>query len=177
MLQFSNTCVYLASQKNLPAIEQLLNKAYRGPQSTKGWTTEAHLIAGDIRTNQTDLLLHFNAPNSVFLLYINATNQIAGCVNLQLIDNKLYLGMFAVSPLLQGDGIGKHLLIAAEEYAGFVNCKSIYMTVISVRTELINWYKRNGYEETGQVVPFEENAHSGKHLQKLEFMYLEKQLS
>jgi ribosomal protein S18 acetylase RimI-like enzyme len=50
------------------------------------------------------------------------------------------------------------------------------MTVISVRTELIAWYKRHGYQETGEIQPFIEDAISGKHLQPLEFLFLEKRL-
>ena len=48
------------------------------------------------------------------------------------------------------------------------------MSVISVRTELINWYKRYGYTDTGERKPFTEDGISGKHLKKLEFMILEK---
>ena len=84
--------------------------------------------------------------------------------------------MFSVSPQLQGGGIGKQLLQAAEEFALDVNFTAIYMSVISVRTELINWYKRHGYVETGERKPFVEDGLTGKHLQPLEFMTLEKTL-
>ena len=97
-----------------------------------------------------------------------------GCVNLQQHGNKMYLGMLSVSPFKQGAGIGKHLLKAAEEYASSLNCTSIYMTVISMRTELIDWYKRHGYTDTGERQKFIENAVSGKHLQPLEFAVMEK---
>jgi hypothetical protein len=33
-------------------------------------------------------------------------------------------------------------------------CKLIYMTVISVRTELIAWYERHGYVNTNKTKPF-----------------------
>jgi hypothetical protein len=46
------------------------------------------------------------------------------------------------------------------------------MTVISVRTELIDWYKRHGYVDTGVRLPFAEDGVSGKHLQPMEFMEL-----
>jgi ribosomal protein S18 acetylase RimI-like enzyme len=78
-------------------------------------------------------------------------------------------------PALQGGGIGKSLLQAAEEYALHVSCHIIYMSVISVRTELINWYKRHGYVDTGIRKPFVEDDITGKHLRPLEFMMLEKQ--
>jgi len=97
-----------------------------------------------------------------------------GCVNLQQHDDKVYLGMLSVSPQLQGAGIGKKLLKAAEEYTLQVNGKAVYMTVISVRTELINWYERYGYKDTGERKPFTEDGVSGTHLQPLEFMVMEK---
>lgn len=84
--------------------------------------------------------------------------------------------MFSVSPASQGGGIGKKLLLAAEDHAREVDCSMIYMTVISVRTELIDWYKRNGYVDTGERKPFTEDGLTGKHLQKLEFAVLEKMI-
>jgi ribosomal protein S18 acetylase RimI-like enzyme len=89
----------------------------------------------------------------------------------------LYLGMFSVQPTQQGSGVGKQLLLAAEEYATYLGISTIYMTVISLRTELINWYKTKGYKETGEKQPFVEDAVTGTHLQKLEFIVLQKMLS
>ena len=113
---------------------------------------------------------------SVVLKYVNEMQEITGCVNLQQHGSKIYLGMFAVNPLLQGGGIGKKLLQASEEYARHIDCKSIYMTVITARTELIDWYKRHGYIDTGERKPFDEDSATGKHLQPLGFMVLEKNI-
>ncbi|MEQ1799911.1 MAG: GNAT family N-acetyltransferase [Lacibacter sp.] len=152
----------------------LLNSAYRGESSKQGWTTEAHLIAGDVRTNEQTVRDVINEPGSVILKCTDEQNHIVGTVNLQKHHHKLYLGMFSVSPASQGGGIGKKLLIAAEAHAREVDCSMIYMKVISVRTELIDWYKRNGYVDTGEIEPFIEDGLTGKHLQKLEFAVLEK---
>ena len=111
----------------------------------------------------------------MFLKYTNE-QQIVGCVNLQQNDSKLYLGMFSVVPKLQGSGIGKRLLQAAEEYARLVHSKTIYMSVISARSELIAWYERHGYKATGERKFFNEDTLTGKHLQPLEFITLEKEL-
>jgi len=154
----------------------LLNSAYRGDSSKQGWTTEAHLIAGNVRTNEQSVIDVINQPGSVVLKCIDEQNHIIGTVNLQKQDHKLYLGMFSVSPASQGGGIGKKLLLAAEDHAREVDCSMIYMTVISVRTELIDWYKRNGYVDTGERKPFTEDGLTGKHLQKLEFAVLEKMI-
>ena len=133
-------------------------------------------LLGDVRADENIIRDVLEQTGSVILIYKDDEQNITGCVNLQKHDAKVYLGMFSVSPQLQGGGIGKQLLQAAEEFALDVNCTAIYMSVISVRTELINWYKRHGYVETGERKPFVEDGLTGKHLQPLEFMTLEKTL-
>jgi ribosomal protein S18 acetylase RimI-like enzyme len=130
-----------------------------------------------VRTDETSLQQVMELPGSVLLKYLNTDQEIAGCVNLQQKAGKLYLGMFAVSPLLQGFGIGKQLLKAAEEHATRLNIPAIFMQVITQRTELIDWYKRYGYQETGERIPFKEDGLTGNHLQPLEFMVLEKEMT
>lgn len=171
--QFSNKNISLATVEDIPVITTLLNNTYRGEASKKGWTTEADLIAGDTRTDETSLQEVIQREGSVMLKYTR-DGALIGCVNLQLRGQKVYLGMFSVSPELQGGGIGKQLLQAAEEWARINNCDSIYMHVVSVRTELIEWYKRHGYIDTGKTEPFVEDGLTGKHLQPLEFMVMEK---
>ncbi|MFM6926422.1 MAG: GNAT family N-acetyltransferase [Ferruginibacter sp.] len=156
-------------------VRNLLNAAYRGESSRQGWTTEAGLIAGDTRTNDDMVLAAIQQVGSVLLIY-KEDDTISGCVNLQQHASRLYLGMFSVSPPLQGKGIGKKILKAAEEYALHINCHTIYMSVISVRSELIDWYMRHGYRDTGERKAFSEDGVTGKHLQKLEFMIMEKAL-
>ena len=176
MFTFSNSHITIATQSDIPAIKHLLNSAYRGETSKQGWTTEAHLIAGEQRTTEESLLQTMQQPGSVILKYTNEQQEIVGCVNLQQHETKVYLGMFSVSPQLQGGGIGKQLLKAAEDWAKYLHCEAIYMSVISVRSELISWYKRHGYVDTGERKSFAEDGTHGKHLQPMEFMILEKNL-
>ena len=177
MITFSNPKISIASLVDVADITALLNSAYRGESSKQGWTTEVHLIGGNQRTDEPSLQQVMKLTDSIVLKYINDEQKIIGCVNLQLHGNKIYLGMFSVAPHLQGMGIGKHLLNAAEEYANTTQCNTIYMSVIDVREELINWYKRNGYVETGERKEFIEDAVSGNHLQPLAFIILEKEIS
>ncbi len=176
MSLFTHPSVSIATTQDIIAIKDLLNSAYRGETSRKGWTTEADIIDGDVRTDENDLQGVMQQEGSIFLKYTDPENKIVGCVNLQQHPGKIYLGMFSVSPLMQGFGIGKHLLKAAEEYALSLPCNIIYMSVISLRSELIDWYKRNGYKETGETKPFKEDGLTGKHLQPLEFLILQKTL-
>jgi ribosomal protein S18 acetylase RimI-like enzyme len=177
MMLFKNPFIQIASIRDVEIITSLLNSAYRGETSKKGWTTEANLISGEVRTSKESLQKVMQQPDSVLLKFTDTNNAIVGCVNLQKQATKLYLGMLSVSPNLQNAGIGKQLLAAADEYALQQNCLSIYMTVITQRTELINWYNRHGYKDTGERKPFIEDGETGRHLQKLEFMVLEKILT
>ena len=100
-----------------------------------------------------------------------------GCVNLQKHPRGVYLGMFSVDPDQQGAGIGKKLLAAAETHTRSIGSDAIYMYVISARDELINWYQKHGYQDTGERIPFKEDGLTGKHLRELEFLILEKKLA
>lgn len=175
MFHFSLSNISFATAADVIAIRNLLNAAYRGESSRQGWTTEAGLITGDTRANDEMVLAAIEQEGSVILIY-KKDDALFGCVNLQQHGNRIYLGMFSVLPQLQGGGIGKKLLQAAEEYALHVNCRAIYMSVISIRTELIDWYMRHGYTDTGERKTFTEDGVTGKHLQKLEFMIMEKAL-
>jgi len=166
--------ICIATEEDIPALVSLMNRAYRSETSRQGWTTEAHLISGEVRTDENDLQKVLRKPGSVILKYINDKNQLIGCVNLQKHDDRLYLGMFSVSPDEQGMGIGKKILIASEQHAKNEGCGSIYMRVISVREDIIIWYARHGYKDTGKIMPFVEDGLTGKHLQPLEFAVLEK---
>ena len=163
----------IATIDNIPELNKLVNSAYRGDSSRHGWTTEADLLGG-IRTNEELLIKEFLQPGASILKYVD-DGQIQGCVYLRKNDQRLYLGMFTVSPYQQNKGIGKLLLRAAEEHAIKVKCKSIYMTVISVRHELISWYERHDYVQTGEIVPFPmDNPDFGLPKQQLEMIVLEK---
>lgn len=170
------TSIEMAGIADIKGIVCLLNSAYRGEDSKKGWTTEASLISGTVRATEEMIGDLINQPGCVFLKHSNELGGITGCVNLQQHGYKMYLGMFSVSPSLQGKGTGKLLLKAAEEYAKQRACVAIYMSVISIRTELVNWYIRHGYLPTGETKPFPEDDRLGTPTRPLEFIILEKQL-
>ena len=167
--------ITFVTEQDIPSLNNLVNSAYRGESSKKGWTTEADLLDG-IRTDPDSLKKLINQPDSVILKYVEDSGLIKGCVYLQQKNSQLYLGMLTVSPDLQGKGIGKKLLEAAEFHASKLGCTSIIMTVISVRQELIAWYQRHGYNLTGATEPFPTDPKFGSPKQPLVFLVLEKLL-
>lgn len=166
--------VVIATPEDIPEMLNIINSAYRGESSKQGWTTEASLLLGDKRTDATTLLHMMETPGTAFLKYVNESGTIEGSVFLHKKEKKLYLGMLAVNPALQAKGTGKKLMAAAEEFAKQVQCNSIYMTVISVRHELIDWYERRGYQKTGEIQPFPSDESFGVPTQQLEMVVMEK---
>jgi ribosomal protein S18 acetylase RimI-like enzyme len=167
--------INIATVADAQALNQLVNSAYRGDSSRQGWTTEADLLDGT-RTDSAAIKELIESSGVTILKYVES-NEILACVELKKESNKLYLGMLTVKPSLQGKGIGKELLKAAEEEGKKQECSSIFMTVISVRKELIDWYLRHGYQLTGERKPFAFNdPRFGQPKMKLEFIVLEKKI-
>lgn len=164
-----------AKIEDATALTLLINSAYRGETSKKGWTTEATILEGS-RTNETEILEIIKDSKQTLLKFTD-DKTILGCVLLIEKESKLYLGMLTVSPELQNSGIGKKLLAAAEVYAIQLGLKRIVMTVISLRKELIEWYERHGYQDTGEREAFPvSDIHIPIIDEQLEFMVLEKRL-
>ncbi len=173
----SELSITIATTTDIAQLEKLVNSAYRGDSSKKGWTTEADLLDG-IRTNKELLAGMITREDSIILKCMDARDELVGCVYLQNQEEKLYLGMLTVAPDIQARGIGKRLLLAAEEYAQRQQCAVIKITVISLRKELISWYERRGYKITGERKPFPSNdPRFGLPKRDLEFIVMEKQLS
>lgn len=144
-----------ANSQDIPQLNALINSAYRGEESKKGWTTEASILDG-IRIDEETLTAYFERKDVSILKCMNESGEIFGTVYLELNAPKLYLGMFAVSPTLQGKGIGKMLMQSAEEFALANQCDHIAITVIDTRIELIEWYIRHGYKATGESIAFKD---------------------
>ncbi|MFH6957720.1 GNAT family N-acetyltransferase [Flavobacterium aquidurense] len=164
-----------ATLQDIPSLNLLINSAYRGETSKKGWTTEAHLLEGK-RTTEEELTAIILDSKNTFLKFTE-NDQIIGSVLLVEKEHQLYVGMLTVSPELQNSGIGKQLLAEAENHGKSLGLSTLSMTVVSVRAELIAWYKRHGYEDTGEREPFQSSdIHINISDQPLEFIYLEKRI-
>lgn len=60
-----------------------------------------------------------------------------------------YLGMLAVDPARQGEGLGRRMVEAAEDRFRQMGCEAVDITVLSLRPELPPIYRKFGYVETG----------------------------
>jgi len=142
-----------ASDADVDTIVALIESAYRGDSSRTGWTTEADLLEGQ-RTDPEGVLAVIKAPDSR-LVTVERDGTVVACCQLEHRGTHAYFGMFAVSPELQGAGLGKVIIAEAERHARESwGAQEMHMTVISVRDDLIAWYERRGYRRTGRMTPF-----------------------
>ena len=189
-----------AEADDIDALEQLLNRCYR---ETEGWTNEADLVGG-IRITQAELASTIANPKHYLFIYPKTTTgerggdetgELLGCIavdikvdsdvnkddqNTSIDKNKAYIGMFAVHPQLQGQGVGNVILQAAETFAER-HLKSndqptrLTMSILSHRPELLAYYQRRGYQLNGNKMPFPDDGNNGEpKRQDLELLELEK---
>lgn len=146
--------VRLAASDDLPALHALVESAYRGDSARGGWTHEADLLEGN-RTSQEELAQALaDADNRVLVLHQD--DALIGTVTItRRNEDTAYLGMLCVDPALQAGGMGRALIAAAEDCAAReFGAHTMEMTVVSPRTELIAYYERRGYVQTGEIRPF-----------------------
>ncbi|MFF5609064.1 GNAT family N-acetyltransferase [Streptomyces cellulosae] len=142
-----------ATDADVDALVELIESAYRGESSRAGWTTEADILDGQ-RTDRDGVLEVVKAADSR-LLTVEREGRIVACCQLEHRGDHAYFGMFAVSPALQGAGLGRTVIAEAERQAREDwGVTEMHMTVISVREDLIAWYERRGYRRTGRTTPF-----------------------
>jgi ribosomal protein S18 acetylase RimI-like enzyme len=166
-----------AVKQDAAIIANLVNSAYRGDSSRAGWTTEADLLTGS-RINAEEICSLIEADNSIILLCLQ-DDVIVGCVHLEKTDDAAYLGMFVVQPGLQGAGIGKAFMQQAEMVVQVLwNVKKMWLSVISLRSELIAYYERRGFVRTGRFKPFPaEVGDEFRIVKDLQLEEMQKQLS
>ena len=155
----SGQAIRLADAQDVEQIARLVNQAYRPEGTACGWTHEAALVAGArISIGQVSASLH---PGSSILL-MQQDSHIVGCVHVEQEGNICHIGMLAILPACQNQGMGKQLLAAAERWAIQHHAAQVLtMSVLSSRPELLAYYERRGYKLSGHVTPYPIDAGVG----------------
>jgi ribosomal protein S18 acetylase RimI-like enzyme len=135
---------------DLPRLHAVIERAYRGEEARAGWTHEADLLDGqrtDLATLQAIL-----ADETTQLLVAFDGDAPIGCVQVSDHGGSTgYLGLLCIEPRLQSAGLGRQLIAAAERHARDIfGADRMEMTVIENRAELIAYYERRGYAQTGE---------------------------
>ncbi|MDA2809825.1 GNAT family N-acetyltransferase [Nocardiopsis sp. RSe5-2] len=145
-----------AADDDVKAVVDLVNSAYRGEEAKKGWTTEADLLDGQ-RVDAENVGELIASPDTLVILAEDAaSDDLLACCELRGDHGgDAYFGMFSVSPLAQGRGLGRAVLTEAERQAVREwSARRMTMLVIRQREALIAWYERCGYALTGKSAPF-----------------------
>jgi ribosomal protein S18 acetylase RimI-like enzyme len=143
------------SDNDVPGIVALMNRAYRGAGAA-GWSTQEAYLSGDRTTEDVLRADLASKPQASLLKWEEPKGgAMIGCVWIEpLKDDVWYLGSLATDPTLQNSGLGRTLLLAAEQWVRERGGKRIRMNVVNVRDALIAWYLRRGYAKTGESEPF-----------------------
>lgn len=144
----------LSDLKHVAAATTVVNNAYR---SEGGWTTEKDIVGGQRCTDQdmTRFITENGKPNT--LLFAFEDDNVVGTVQIQPSHEspkEAEVGLFSVSPLHQSRGIGGKLVRQAMSEMTTLGFDTAVMHVLENRPELLSWYKKLGFEETNERIPF-----------------------
>jgi len=143
----------LAKESDAPALERLVQLAYRGGKASVDWKNEHDVVNGPrIRMEELNQLL---SSQDKQVIIADIDGNMAGCVLVENHDGDAHIGMLSVHPDYQNYGLGRKLVSKAEEFGkSNFKCTTASMHVLSGRDELLRWYERLGYKLTGERVPF-----------------------
>lgn len=143
-LRMASGSVRTAGLADVPELVRLINAAYR---------VEDFFIDGD-RTDADDVRAHMQVPGAVFLVADRADGTgLAACVHVVVSGARGHFGLLSVDPVLQRTGLGRALVVAAEDYCREAGCREMDLVYVNVRDELPPFYRRMGYRETGATSP------------------------
>jgi ribosomal protein S18 acetylase RimI-like enzyme len=152
--QISPLTFRCAVSVDIPALLILIQSAYRGEESRRGWTTEADLLDGR-RIGSDGIRQLIATPRSCMLLAVSDGDLVGCCYVEARTGGEAYLGLLSVRPGLQGRGVGRVVVAKAEDEArARWAAAQMRMRVIRQREDLIAWYERLGYRRNGETVPF-----------------------
>ena len=140
-------------------------------QSERSWTTEKAFVDGIRITNEQ---LSGDLSRSNFKLFVGENEQglLVACIGLSFDHNSVEIGTFAIDSLVQNLGYGKQMLNYVAQSCSEV--RDLIMYVLDVRSELIAYYQRRGYQITGHTAPYPVNANVGQPLVPIQLIEMKK---
>jgi ribosomal protein S18 acetylase RimI-like enzyme len=147
---FSGAHVSDAAQRNLPAgitfreateadAEEMI------PHINAAFEVESFFVNRP-RTHPGEMASRFRSGR--FLLAMEA-GRIVASLHYELRGERGHIGMLAVAPEWQHRGLGAAMMRAAEETLRARGCRIAELTVVSLRTSLFDFYRKQGYTEAG----------------------------
>jgi GNAT superfamily N-acetyltransferase len=127
----------LATAADAAAIIPLVNAAFAVESFLTGTRTDQQRMAKMMQAGE-------------FLIAEDGEGQLLAAVYVELRGARGYFGMLAVDPARQGSGLGRRMIEAAENRCRRLGCNFMDITVLSLRAELLPFYQKFGYLETGR---------------------------
>jgi ribosomal protein S18 acetylase RimI-like enzyme len=133
--RIAQVAIRTATAADTPAIIPLVNAAFAVETFLHGPRTDEERLSEMMRQGS--------------LLLAALGGQAVACVYLELRGERAYFGMLAVDPSRQRTGLGRLMVTAAEQYGRDHGCQRMDISVLSLRPELLPFYRKLGYVETG----------------------------
>ena len=133
--------IRVATTDDAEAITKLINVAFRQAEE---------FFIDDDRIDVDSVLKLIDTGE--FLL-AEDNRRLVGCVSLEPRGEGTYLGLLSVDPTIQKSGFGSRLVTSAEQHCRERQSKFIDILVVSLRLDLLRFYEKRGYVETG-TLPF-----------------------
>jgi GNAT superfamily N-acetyltransferase len=132
-----------AQDGDAEAIAAVTNRAYE---------VEKFFVDGD-RTSAAEV--RRLQETGWFLIEDAHGGQLAASIYVRAGGGRGYFGLLAVDPALQGRGLGRRMITAAEAMCRELGCTAMDLRVVNLRSELPPFYRSLGYAECG-TEPFPE---------------------
>lgn len=130
-----------ATAEDVPRVVELVNAAYAVETFLEGTRTSQEQVAAAM-------------AKGTILVAEDESGELVASVYMELRGQRGYLGMLAVDPGRQGEGLASVVLRESEERMRAAGCEAVDITVLSLRPELLPIYRRFGFRETG-TEPFD----------------------
>ncbi|OIW35709.1 putative N-acetyltransferase, GNAT family, partial [Coniochaeta ligniaria NRRL 30616] len=145
----------IATTEDAPRIQQLVESSFRAEDSRPQWTADMSL-GRQFRMDVKFVIAAITNPESAILIACDDEDMLVASVEVTKRGTDLArLAMLAVDERHQRGGIGRRVLDYADDYCRSTwGVKKIGLNALSTRKELIMWYMRCGYQQTGELTPF-----------------------
>jgi len=131
--RIDHVTIRIANADDRPSLIPIINAAFGIEAFLEGTRTDDEHLSATMRKG--DLMVAERDGQAIASVYV------------ELRGERAYFGMLAVDPAQQGKGLGK--LMTAEQYGRDHACEHMDISVLSLRPELLPFYRNLGYSETG----------------------------
>lgn len=153
----------IATGADVPAVRQLINAAF---------VVERPIFDND---RIDDIGVRDYMTKGKFLLHEDPAGKLVACVYLEPDqDGRCYLGLLSIAPERQGTGLGRRVLVQAEDFARAAGGQTIWLRTLSARIPPLRpYYERFGYKLV-EMAPLPPELHPKI---PCEFVVMEKRLT